>query len=79
MEETGVIPLALRPLGYIDYSNHRKRLHCFYGTAPFNATPRCASWEVDRAEFMTLPQARKAIHHDQVELLKRLEFVLNPL
>ena len=78
MEETGVIPAALKPLGYVDYSNRRKRLHCFYGTAPFNANPRCTSWEVDWAEFMPLPRARKAIHQDQVELLKRLEFVLNP-
>lgn len=78
MEETGVIPAALKPLGYIDYSNRRKRVHCFYGQAPANAVPCNASWEVDKAEFMPLERAIKAIHNDQVKLLERLQFVLNP-
>ncbi len=78
MEETGVIPAALKPLGYIDYSNRRKRVHCFYGQAPANAVPTNASWEVDKAEFMPLERAIKAIHNDQLKLLERLQFVLNP-
>jgi predicted NUDIX family NTP pyrophosphohydrolase len=78
LEETGVVADGLKPLGYIDYTKQRKRLHCFYGLAPADAVPYCASWEIDRAEFMTLKQAIKVIHKDQVELLKRLEFVLNP-
>ncbi len=77
MEETGVIPASLKPLGYIDYSKQRKRLHCFYGQAPGDALPHCASWEIDAAEFMTLKQAKKTIHADQLELLKRLQFILN--
>ena len=79
MEETGVVPAALKPLGYIDYSSHRKRVHCFYGLAPANATPSNASWEVDEAKFMPLERAIKAIHNDQVKLLERLQFVLSPL
>ncbi len=78
MEETGVIPAALKPLGYIDYSSHRKRVHCFYGQAPADAVPHNASWEVDKAEFMPLERAIKAIHNDQVELLERLQFILSP-
>jgi ADP-ribose pyrophosphatase YjhB (NUDIX family) len=77
-EETGVIPASLKPLGYIDYTKQPKRLHCFYGPAPVDALPHCASWEIDQAEFMTLKQALKVIHKDQSELLKRLQFVLNP-
>jgi 8-oxo-dGTP pyrophosphatase MutT (NUDIX family) len=76
LEETGVIPDSLKPLGYIDYTKQPKRLHCFYGPAPLDASPTCASWEIDRAEFMTFKQAFKAIHKDQIELLKRLEFIL---
>jgi len=78
MEETGVIPAALKPLGYIDYSKTRKRVHCFYGLAPANAAPNNASWEVDQAKFMPLERARKAIHQDQIKLLERLQFVLSP-
>jgi len=78
LEETGVIAAALKPLGYIDYTKQAKRLHCFYGLAPFDAVPHCASWEIDQAEFMTLKQAIKTIHKDQVELIKRLQFVLDP-
>jgi len=78
MEETGVIPAALKPLGYIDYSNRRKRVHCFYGQAPHGATPKNLSWEVDKAKFMPLERAMKAIHQDQLQLLERLQFVLNP-
>lgn len=77
-EETGVIPAALKPLGYIDYSNRRKRVHCFYGQAPQGAHPKNISWEVDEAKFMPLERAMKAIHQDQLQLLERLQFILNP-
>jgi len=78
LEETGVTAAALKPLGYIDYTKQPKRLHCFYGPAPADSAPCCASWEIDKAEFMTLKQALKTVHKDQIELLKRLQFVLNP-
>ncbi len=78
IEETGVVPEALKPLGYIDYSNRRKRVHCFYGQAPLGATPKNISWEVDKAKFMPLERAMKAIHQDQLQLLERLQFILDP-
>jgi predicted NUDIX family NTP pyrophosphohydrolase len=71
-EETGVRPRSLKPLGHVDYSKSHKRVHCFFGLAPENAEPKAASWEVDRAEFVPLPVARKQIHQDQAEFLKRL-------
>ena len=77
LEETGVIAAALKPLGYVDYTKQSKRLYCFYGPAPTDTAPHCASWEIDRAEFMSFKQALKAIHKDQAELLKRLQFILD--
>ena len=52
-EETGVTAGELVPLGTIRYQKSRKEIHCFAGPAPADATPHCASWEVDRAEFVS--------------------------
>jgi predicted NUDIX family NTP pyrophosphohydrolase len=75
-EETGVIPGELTSLGHLDYTKSRKRIHCFCGPAPDEAQPRCASWEVDRAEFVTIEKAREIIHPDQAEFLDRLKLHL---
>jgi predicted NUDIX family NTP pyrophosphohydrolase len=72
LEETGVVAEALMPLGSIDYRKSGKRIHGFTGPAPADAEPRCASWEVDRAEFLPLKEARERIHLDQVVFLDRL-------
>ena len=72
-EETGVVAGELAPLGHIDYTRSRKRVHAFAGAAAAGATPRCASWEVDRAEFVDLERARALVHRDQAPLLDRLE------
>lgn len=73
LEETGVTPGELQSLGYIDYRKSRKRVHCFTGPAPEGASPRCASWEIDCAEFVTISRARELIHPDQLPFLDRLE------
>src|SRR5438876_4879053 len=44
-EETGVVAGPLKPLGHMDYRKSRKRIHCFFGPAPAEATPQPASWE----------------------------------
>jgi predicted NUDIX family NTP pyrophosphohydrolase len=72
LEETGVAAVALSPLGHVDYRRSRKRVFAFAGEAPLDAEPRCASWEVDRAEFVALDRARELLHQDQIELLDRL-------
>jgi len=72
LEETGVAAGELVPLGDIVYSKTRKRIRCFTGPAPGDAVPHCASWEVDRAEFVSLEDARKLIHPDQAAFLDRL-------
>lgn len=72
LEETGVGPGNLVPLGHVDYTKSRKRIHGFAGEAPADAAPRPASWEIDRAEFVTLEQARRLLHPDQVPFLDRL-------
>ena len=72
MEETGLIAGDLVALGHVDYTRSRKRVHAFAGPAPVDAAPRCASWEVDKAEFIEVTRARRIIHPDQAILLDRL-------
>jgi predicted NUDIX family NTP pyrophosphohydrolase len=72
IEETGVVPEALVPLGSVVLTKSRKQIHCFAGPAPTGAAPHPATWEVDRAEFVALPDARKLLHPEQVPLLDRL-------
>ncbi len=75
-EETGIISGDLTPLGYIDYKKSKKRVFCFAGPAPEGQQPWCASWEVDRAEFVAVDEAREIIHPDQSVFLDRLEEML---
>jgi predicted NUDIX family NTP pyrophosphohydrolase len=72
VEETGVTAGELIDLGHIDYTKSRKRIFCFAGAAPPDAAPHCASWEVDRAEFVPLARARELLHPEQVPFLDRL-------
>jgi predicted NUDIX family NTP pyrophosphohydrolase len=72
MEETGLIAGDLTPLGFVDYTRSKKRVHGFAGAAPTDAAPRCASWEVDKVEFIELSRARRIIHPDQAAFLDRL-------
>lgn len=72
LEEAGVKAGPLVDLGHIDYAKSRKRVHCFAGEAPADAAPHCASWEVDRAEFVPLEKARTLMHPDQAPFLDRL-------
>ena len=75
-EETGITPGELVALGEIVYRKSRKTVHGFGGPAPADCQPRCASWEVDCAEFVELARARELIHPDQLPLLERLEQLL---
>ena len=72
-EETGVeVTCLLHALGDIVYKSGKKRVHCWAAKAAPDALPRCASWEVDRAEFVPFAKARQLIHPDQVPFLDRL-------
>jgi predicted NUDIX family NTP pyrophosphohydrolase len=71
LEETGLFAGELLPLGFVDYTRSRKRIHAYYGPSP-EGDPRCASWEVDQARFVSLAEARELIHFDQRPLLERL-------
>jgi predicted NUDIX family NTP pyrophosphohydrolase len=61
----------------MQYTKSRKQVHCFAAPAPEDAAPRCASWEVDQACFLTLDEARRVIHPDQAVFLDRLQDHLN--
>ncbi|CAN5725058.1 NUDIX domain-containing protein [soil metagenome] len=73
LEETGLdITQPLTDLGFVDYTRSKKRVHAYAGQAPDGASPRCASWEVDKAEFIEITRARRIIPPDQAALLDRL-------
>lgn len=65
IEETGMKAGELVDLGSVELVRSRKRIHGFAGPAPEGSQPRCASWEVDRAEFVGVDRARELLHPDQ--------------
>lgn len=77
-EEAGVAIDAdsLRPLGHIDYTKSRKRVHGFAIEGLSDAAPQPGCWEIDRAEFMPIDEARKRIHPEQAPFLDRLQEML---
>jgi predicted NUDIX family NTP pyrophosphohydrolase len=78
-EETGLdITDVLVDLGYVDYTRSKKRVHAYAAPAPADVAPRCASWEVDKVEFIEITRARRVIHPDQAALLDRLQKHLAP-
>jgi predicted NUDIX family NTP pyrophosphohydrolase len=76
MEETGMTAADLVALGSVDYTKSRKTVHAFAGKDPGGQEPRCASWEVDRAEFVTLARGRELLHPDQRAFIHRLTALL---
>lgn len=76
LEETGVEAGPLTALGSVELKRSRKTIHAFAGPAPDGAVPQCASWEVDRAEFVPLGMARELLHPDQAPLVDRLQKLL---
>jgi predicted NUDIX family NTP pyrophosphohydrolase len=75
-EETGILAGELKPIGSIELVKSRKRVHGFTGPAPDSAVPRCASWEVDRAQFVPIEAARDMLHPAQAPFLDRLRELL---
>ena len=71
-EETGVVAGELVEIGRIRYRKSRKDIVALAGPAPDPCDPRCASWEIDRAEFVSLRRARELIHPDQAVFLDTL-------
>ena len=79
LEETGLaIDGALVDLGFVDYTRSKKRVHAFAARAADDAAPRCASWEVDKVEFIEISRARRIIHPDQAAFLDRLLVKVGP-
>lgn len=73
LEETGVtVDGPLSDLGYVDYTRSKKRVHAYAAPVPDGSRPHCASWEVDKVEFIEITRARRIIHPDQAAILDRL-------
>jgi predicted NUDIX family NTP pyrophosphohydrolase len=73
LEETGVdVTGPLASLGCVDYRKSRKRVFAWAAKLPEGAPPRCASWEIDRAELVSLSRARELLHEDQRAFVDRL-------
>ncbi len=75
LEEAGVAAGTLVPLGSIVYTKSRKQVHAFAGPAGPDE-PRPASWEIDRAEFVSLERARDLLHPEQRVFIDRLQSLL---
>ncbi len=76
-EETGVVAGDLTSLDSIKYRKSPKRIYCLAGLAPDDAEPYCASWEVDRAESVTIDEAYQLVHPDQAAFSDRLKQLLD--
>ena len=76
LEETGITCGELVDVGHVDYTRSQKRVYAYAGPAPDDQKPRCASWEVDKVEFIEMSRARRIIHPDQAAFLARLEVLL---
>jgi predicted NUDIX family NTP pyrophosphohydrolase len=75
-EETGLsVTGPLTYLGHIVYKKSKKRVHCYGGPAP-EGEPRCASWEIDQARYVSLDEARALLHTDQQVFVGLLEALL---
>ena len=72
LEEVGIVPDELVSLGFIEYKKSRKNVYCFAGPAPADAEARPTSWEIDQARFVSVDEARRLLHPDQVPFLDRL-------
>jgi hypothetical protein len=57
--------------GFVDYTKSRKRVFAWSAPLPEGATPRCASWEIDRAELVTPAEAKALLHRDQATFIER--------
>ncbi len=76
-EETGIdVTEPVTSLGHVDYTKSKKRVHAFAVRAPEGAVARCASWEIDCAEWVALDEARARMHADQALFVERLIAVL---
>jgi 8-oxo-dGTP diphosphatase len=75
-EETGLDCRILKPLGQIDYVKSRKTVIAYLAeplAQPASPTLKPAEWEIDRAEFLPLEEARSKLHPDQRPFLDRAQ------
>jgi predicted NUDIX family NTP pyrophosphohydrolase len=68
----GITAEQLTPLGHIDYTRSKKRVHAFAVASPTDANPHPNCWEIEKVEFVTIDVARERMHPDQAPFLDRL-------
>lgn len=71
-EETGIETGRLVYLGEVRYTKSGKQIHGFAGLVSNDQTPCCASWEIDRAEFVPIDRAESLLHPEQWPLVEKL-------
>ena len=74
-EEVGVFAneTDLIPLGTIQYVKSKKMIWGFGCPMPAGAKPGVTSWEINKAEIVTIEEARKLLITPQQAFLDRLE------
>lgn len=76
LEETGIVaPANLYSLGDVSYKS-KKKVHAFAGKIPNDTEPQCASWEIDKAEFVSLNEAEEKLHPSQKAFIQRFRDLL---
>lgn len=73
----GILAEQLKPLGHIDYTRSKKRVHAYAVECPADAAPHPNCWEIERAEFFSLSDARGLLHADQRPFLDWLVKLLD--
>lgn len=78
-EEVGIdVTGPLTSLGHVEYTKSKKRVFAWAAPLPEGAEPRCASWEIDRADLVTIAEAKALLHKDQAQFIDRFLTLTDP-
>lgn len=76
LEETGIeAPPKLYSLGDVSYKS-KKKVYAFAGKVGNDVQAQCTSWEIDKAEFVTLSEAEEKLHPAQKTFIQRFRDLL---
>jgi predicted NUDIX family NTP pyrophosphohydrolase len=72
-EETGIVLGEVEFLGYVDYGKASKRLYCYLGVCPDDATLKKKLPEIDDLQFVEIGQAKRMVEKQQRILIQALQ------